>query len=79
MKEKAPEVVKCMETLRTIDRDLVISADGSVREAAPLKGCVVSYVNCRTKKTEIVSLKPGDTFAYGDWNGTRCVRKVFQC
>lgn len=42
-------------------------------------GCVISYVNCRTKKTEIVSLQKGDTFAYGDWNGTRCVRKVYTC
>jgi len=51
--------------------------DGTLKIAA--NNCIISYVNCRTKRTEIVVLKKGDTFFYGDWNGHRCVRKVYRC
>lgn len=79
MKNEMSELVACLEQLHGSEKDLIIGPDGSVREAVALKGCVVSYVNCRTKKTEMVSLKPGETFGYGDWDGTRCVRKTFTC
>ena len=52
-------------------------SEGSLQLTAA--GCVISFVNCTTKKTQVVSLKKGDTFFYGDWNGSRCIRKTYTC
>jgi len=54
-------------------------SESTVKPAQPMSDCAISYVNCTTKKTEVVSLKKGDTFAYGDWDGSRCVRKTYTC
>jgi len=65
--------------LEASGRNVIVDKDGKEIDAKPAGGCAVSYVNCRTKKTEIVTLSPGQTFYYGDWNGTACVRKSFTC
>ena len=70
---------KLLDEISKSGEDLVIGADGRVSPGQALKGCAVSYVNCRTKETEIQTLKEGETFCYGDWDGTTCVRKTFTC
>lgn len=65
------------EVLSANNVDFIIAEDGSVRAVADY--CVISFVNCRTHETEIVSLRKGEAIAYGDWNGTECVRKYFEC
>lgn len=74
------------------DEDVVVDEDGNrinfesrveeggegILNVQPLS-CIVSYVNCRTRRTEVVTLRRGSTFYYGDWNGSRCVRKSYSC
>lgn len=70
-------------TLEPLDeqsgKNFITDETGTISEAVPAAGCVVSFVDCDTKKTVVVSLKPGDTFSYGDWDGKKCVRKKFNC
>lgn len=56
-----------------------IEADRGGRIDFAPDGCAVTFVHCRTKKTVIQSLRPGETFGYGDWDGTHCVWKSFTC
>jgi hypothetical protein len=46
---------------------------------AQASDCIISYVDCRTKETQTISMKPGDTAHYGDWENEQCVRKTYQC
>jgi hypothetical protein len=56
--------------------DFIIGTDGLMALA---DACLVDFVNCRTKEKQTMILKKGETFGYGDWNGTECVRKTFEC
>jgi hypothetical protein len=57
--------------------DFIISKDGVLTALADT--CMITFVNCRTKEPETVTLKKGEVFYYGDWDGTQCVRKTFEC
>lgn len=57
--------------------DFIITKDGSIVTRA--NACIISYVDCKSKKTEIVTLTPGQEFSYGDWDGKKCVRKRYKC
>lgn len=62
-----------------VGKNVVVDERGSISEAVIAPNCLVSFVDCDTKKTVVATLKPGDTLFYGDWNGTSCVRKKFTC
>jgi hypothetical protein len=57
--------------------DFIIGTDGSLTALAD--ACIVDFVNCRTKEKQTVTLKKGEAFCYGDWNGTECVQRKFEC
>jgi hypothetical protein len=78
-REELGRVAEMLGKLSESTDNLIVGADGTVKPAQPMSDCAISYVNCTTKKTEVVSLKKGDTFAYGDWDGSRCVRKTYTC
>jgi hypothetical protein len=63
MSKKQPEV-SAVESMILEGKDFVISPSGEIRSVTPSTDCVVSYIDCKTKKRQAVSLKPGDTFAY---------------
>jgi hypothetical protein len=73
-KEKAD-----IEKLVAAGENFCVSADGEAVDVEPLSGCVVSYVDCGTKRTMAVSLPSGSHYYYGDWNGSQCIRKVYNC
>jgi hypothetical protein len=65
-------------------KNLILAANGTQREIAPAQGevtagCVVVYTDCTTKTTTSTGLSSGDTFYYGDWNGSSCIRKEYTC
>ena len=75
-----------------LNEDMAIDEDGNVVdvECAITEGvdnearisassCLLSYVDCKTKTTKLITLRPGQTFYYGDWNGRKCVRKSYTC
>ena len=77
--------IEAGENLVTDEEGNVCEAESIVEEGtsgtlnAVADGCLVSYVNCGTKKKEVVSLRSGDTFHYRDWNGRKCVSKTYRC
>ena len=81
-----------IQTFLNMEEDVVIDSDGNMVEKADsieegtdgtltvsATSCMVSYVDCKSKTTKIQTLRKGDTFYYGDWNGSRCVRKTYTC
>ncbi len=76
---KLGQVAGILGKLSESSENLVVTMDGNVSAAQVMTGCAISYVNCNSKKTEVVSLKKGETFLYGDWDGSKCVRKSYTC
>ena len=60
-----------------IENRVAEGTDGTLHVQS--NACILSYVDCHTKRTEVITLQSGDGFAYGDWNGSRCVRKFYRC
>lgn len=62
-------------------QNVIMRGDGSYTEveASSRSGCVVCYTDCTTQQFECQPLQPGETFVYGDWDGSQCVRKDYTC
>jgi hypothetical protein len=75
------ELGKLLDEIAESGENIIIDTDGKFRlgDGTAKANCLVTYVNCRTKVTEMQSLTPGETFCYGDWDGTTCVRKTYTC
>ena len=71
------------ELSKGLEKNFVVSNDGEIREISALGcrsgQCTVSYTDCTTKKSATVCLDDGDTFIYGDWDGSSCKTKEYKC
>lgn len=71
------------EKMKQRGENFAVDKSGSVvpldRKETVAGVCTVSYTDCTDKKGYTVYLQPGQTFYYGDWNGSQCVRKEYQC
>jgi hypothetical protein len=74
---KEGDAADIAERMSSEGKDFIVSDNGEIRDVQ--SDCVISYVDCKTKKSEVRSLKPGDTLTYGDWDGKKCVRKKYTC
>jgi hypothetical protein len=41
--------------------------------------CIISFVECHTKTTQTMTLQPGDSGFYSEWENGQCVRKKYDC
>ena len=61
------------QILNDSQRDIVVDETNQIQK------CSVVYRDCETKTIQSVLLNIGETFYYGDWNGSTCVRKNYYC